>query len=1000
MTTYSLIARRLLVGVLSFSLAAGPAAPALAQSYPADAMAGKLNTLTLTDTTNISTPYATNGRTRAWTYSWSTKGQLLSVDGPLSGTGDTTTYTYNSDGYLASVTNPLSQTTTISAWDFRGDPTTVVDPNGVTTNLTYDAKGRPLTITVNPGGSQSVYTLEYDVVGNLAKLTLPEGGFLEYTYDAGGRLTEVENDRGQTQTFAVNAAGEPTSLTIKTAGATTVAQQTYAYDELARLIQAVGAGSQTTGFAYDKVSNNTSVTDARGKVFQASFDALDRVITQTNPQSQVVQTAYNAADQLVSHKDGRTLETTRIVDGFGHVIREVSPDRGTISYWYDAAGRLTQTIDGDGQETDYAYDNAGRLTSSTYAGASGETVTYSYDATSGGNKGVGRLTGVTEESGSSAFTYDAQGRLTRDVKTIQSESYTVEYAYDRNGSVTGITLPSGRTVTYTRASDGLASAITTKATPLSSSQNIATSIAYRPFGPLESLTYGNGLSLTRTYDQNYWLGRIEVKTGGTTRLDLSFTRNANGQLTGVTDNASTGRGSTFTYTDAGRLATADGAWGDDDYTYDAAGNRTGRARDVGGTVTNTTLTMASASNRADDAKNGGTTLRTLTYNTGGDLAQDVRNGGPTYVYEYNARKRLERVKQNGTTAAEYGYDYQGRRVWRTVAGSPAVQTHYVFDPDGRLLAEHDGATGDVVREYVWLDDLPIAQIDSAGTILFISTGQVDEPLMMTDASTAKVWGVAVDPYGSAVAFGSPSAGLDQRLPGQWLQSELGGLHQNWMRDYDPVLGRYIQPDPIGLAAGQNPYMYVDGDPLNATDPTGEIAPLVGYAVAATVLFVAAETLAQLHKNQWKWECLNLWAIGGAGARGATEALLFGLGGRTFFQGWEAGRAAAAARDAAARAAAKSAAAGSRAAANRNAGNAFRDELAKTLRDAGRDVETEVLKRTPFGKRFIDIEVSMNGKVLGGVEAKAGGSRYTATQRLKDWWLKNAQGYTVNVARNK
>ena len=85
--------------------------------------------------------------------------------------------------------------------------------------------------------------------------------------------------------------------------------------------------------------------------------------------------------------------------------------------------------------------------------------------------------------------------------------------------------------------------------------------------------------------------------------------------------------------------------------------------------------------------------------------------------------------------------------------------------------------------------------------------------------------------------------------------------------------------------------------------------------------------------------------------------------------------------------------------NRAAGNAFRDDLAEQLRLAGRDVETEVYYWTPFGKRFIDIEVSMDGTILGGIETKVGTSRYTTLQQVKDWWLKNNNnGYIVNVAR--
>ena len=79
-------------------------------------------------------------------------------------------------------------------------------------------------------------------------------------------------------------------------------------------------------------------------------------------------------------------------------------------------------------------------------------------------------------------------------------------------------------------------------------------------------------------------------------------------------------------------------------------------------------------------------------------------------------------------------------------------------------------------------------------------------------------------------------------------------------------------------------------------------------------------------------------------------------------------------------------------------DAAADELAGVLRSAGRDVETEVYKWTPFGKRYIDIEVSSGGKVLGGIETKVGNSVYTAAQRAKDAYLRVVKGYQVNLVR--
>ena len=84
--------------------------------------------------------------------------------------------------------------------------------------------------------------------------------------------------------------------------------------------------------------------------------------------------------------------------------------------------------------------------------------------------------------------------------------------------------------------------------------------------------------------------------------------------------------------------------------------------------------------------------------------------------------------------------------------------------------------------------------------------------------------------------------------------------------------------------------------------------------------------------------------------------------------------------------------------NKVAGDAFRDEIAGLFRDAGYGVSTEVGKRTPFGRRVIDIEISRNGQVLGGIETKVGKSAYTTYQRAKDAALYILNDYPVQLVR--
>ena len=95
--------------------------PGLTRDYGYD-VEGLLASIVEEDTTSHSLPYATNGETREWAFTYTTEGLLASVDGPLSGTGDTISYTYDADGYLETVTNELGHVTTVlsveamSAW--------------------------------------------------------------------------------------------------------------------------------------------------------------------------------------------------------------------------------------------------------------------------------------------------------------------------------------------------------------------------------------------------------------------------------------------------------------------------------------------------------------------------------------------------------------------------------------------------------------------------------------------------------------------------------------------------------------------------------------------------------------------------------------------------------------------------------------------------------------------------------------------------------------------
>ncbi len=135
----------------------------------------------------------------------------------------------------------------------------------------------------------------------------------------------------------------------------------------------------------------------------------------------------------------------------------------------------------------------------------------------------------------------------------------------------------------------------------------------------------------------------------------------------------------------------------------------------------------------------------------------------------------------------------------------------------------DPATGtaSLLREYLWTNGEPVAVVDGAtDAVYFIRTDHIGRPLFATDVTGVKVWEASYLPFGGVRVSSGDAIVL--RFPGQWFQSE-SGLHQNWMRDYDPTTGRYIQADPLGLVDGASVYGYALQNPGRYVDPRGEQA---------------------------------------------------------------------------------------------------------------------------------------------------------------------------------
>jgi RHS repeat-associated protein len=254
------------------------------------------------------------------------------------------------------------------------------------------------------------------------------------------------------------------------------------------------------------------------------------------------------------------------------------------------------------------------------------------------------------------------------------------------------------------------------------------------------------------------------------------------------------------------------------YTNDKVSNRTQAT--ISGTTT--TYTIATGSNRLDTSKVG-TVETKYDYDSAGNM---IKAGSSNYVYD--GLNRLKSVTldtaKNGDTLATYQYNAYSQRILKDVDGK---QTIFIYNSAGQLLEEYNKAQN-TTRDYVYADGMLVAIMEN-GINVYVITDHLNAPQVLLDSTGRNIWSATYDPFGKATITGNLK--LNLRADGQYNDDETG-LYYNWYRYYNPSLGRYITSDPMGLQAGMNTYIYVNGNPINYTDPQGLFAPiLIGMAVS-------------------------------------------------------------------------------------------------------------------------------------------------------------------------
>ncbi|MCP4902816.1 MAG: RHS repeat protein [bacterium] len=752
-------------------------------------------------------------------YAYYPNGQLESMISPE---GGTTIYTYDptwgrreavsrrgSDG-----TDPLEKI----AYAYNPDYMDPADYAGPATSETtwigdgieqtrqvdyeYNANGR-LWRLMRPAADgdldPSVEEYEYDAAGNLEFYEDPlhysdidSTPNVKYTYDALGRLTEVQQlaDPGEwaVTSYEYDAHGNLTKVTDANGNETT-----YGIDDFGQTYLIDSPVTGMTELRYDIAGRLTQKTDARGVIEEREYDTvngrLNTVTYSDGPNAVEVDYSYNTVGQRAQADvvDNGTTVSTQKWTAFGRrgavltAEQEIAGgDPVVTSYEYNLDGNLVKQTRGC-EEISYELDYAGRpiRVSGTPSDCSGRKLVFADDIQ---YLPFGPMNSLVHGGVEEAFTFDWQYRL-------KTQSADLKMP----------TLP----------------------------------------GPI-------GITVQTTQNFNFSAQNARVSAFA----DRVYDYDKSGNLEAVLDMAQPQRTRTYTYDDLGRLETtlAPNSFGELQFAYDLIGNRTQKVfGEVGNQVATeydyktdpTTSTLTPLMDTIEVTPPGGTI--NLGHDDVGNLLTDENS-----TYTYTPRNDLATQSTGGTQRFNFLYNANGIRV-RTIGSDPAgSKVDHYLDLGGRPAYEVvDNGTTTTERSFVYLGGRLLARFDEQGNIENLISDHIGYPLATFANDGELLWEAEALPFGEVhdVLHGDETTDPLLRYPGQFALDAFGGtgnteLFYNQHRWYRPSWGRYTQSDPVrdvllSMAASEpisrffsvgelslSTYDYGEGNPELYSDASG------------------------------------------------------------------------------------------------------------------------------------------------------------------------------------
>jgi len=747
-------------------------------------------------------------------------------------------------------TAPLADTVRARITDGRGYSTVLqVDRFGAITR-SVDALGRTTSVT-------------RDTNSNVVRDSVPSGHVVRRSW-SGPNLTQVwDSTTGRTINYAyegtwnqlIQISGDADSVwnywssghmdsTIAGTRATSSLLRRltkFTYDALGRLVTATDPASHAdTTFYGGTAWRNADSTRAGGRRTARTYDGYGRVATQQTPRGDVTTVQYDVINRRTS-VIGPIADTT-IFTYDSVFVRQVRDAIGqTYQFGYNALGWVVNRTDPVGKQDQYQYDRNGNP--QQWTNRRNQVISWgAYDA-------LNRPTAVTADSKTTKAAYDLSDRFVVDSNAESMDTVKFDVAgrvqsqisirtgtrYELVSHINGRDLPD-----TLRSTSPWADTIAyhyNASFALDTLRDLAggrTALGYDRHLLDSAIALPNGLRIMGQYPATHTTAQVSYSNGPLdaaigAKYDYDSLALVADRHNVASNDTIINRGRDYSHDALGRLtrfgdyrATLqhcvyepyDGwACGPDPtrtdsiqefYSYDKVGNRTD-------------LNASLAAGNRLIRFNGDS----LVYDDDGNLITRIRSGSPIQRLYWSSLGLLDSVWTNGVGTVSFGYDGVGRRVRKTVG---ATTTRSIYDRDN-LVAEVDGAAPSTpLAEYTYYPgiDRPhsLRRRMRSDSVFYYAQDFPGNVVGLVNGVQSLVAQYKYKPWGVDSGSAPGTVPNPFRFAARQLDTETG-LYYMRARYYDPALGRFVSEDPLGLAAGINPYAYAGNSPVNSRDPSGE-----------------------------------------------------------------------------------------------------------------------------------------------------------------------------------